>query len=184
MQEQVDGVTQGAAVALPFQFDSGLQRLRVNPADGQIYAVGLTGWDAEATERDGTLSRVRYTGAPAYLLTETHVQSTGVELSFSFDLDPTTAGAVTNYTVERWNYRWTSRYGSDHFSIDRPGETGNDTMTVTDAIVSDDGHSVSLRLTDMRPVHQLMIRMDITAADGTPYKEVTYLTVHRVPEPG
>ena len=68
--------------------------------------------------------------------------------------------------------------------LDRPGETGNDTMTVTDAIVSDDGHSVSLRLTDMRPVHQLMIRMDITAADGTPYKEVTYLTVHRVPEPG
>lgn len=184
MQEQVDGVTQGAAVALPFQFDSGLQRLRVNPADGQIYAVGLTGWDAEATERDGTLSRVRYTGAPAYLLTETHVQSTGVELSFSFDLDPITAGAVTNYTVERWNYRWTSRYGSDHFSIDRPGETGNDTMTVTDAIVSDDGRSVSLRLTDMRPVHQLMIRMDIRSADGTPYKEVTYLTVHRVPEPG
>ena len=56
-------------------------------------------------------------------------------------------------------------------------------MAVTDAIISDDGRSVSLRLTDMRPVHQLMIRMNITAADGTPYKEVTYLTVHRVPEP-
>ncbi len=181
MQEEVDGVTQGAVVALPFQFDAGVQRLRVNPADGQVYVVGLTGWDAEATERDGTLSRVRYTGRPAYLLTETHVRNDGIELVFSFELDAESAAAVANYTVERWNYRWTSNYGSAHWSLDNPGATGNDAVRVRSAVVAEDGRSVLLMMDDLRPVDQMMIRMDITASNGTPYKEVTYLTVHRVP---
>ena len=45
MFDEVDGVTQAAAAALPFQFEAGTQRVRVNPADGQIYLTGLTGWD-------------------------------------------------------------------------------------------------------------------------------------------
>ena len=181
MQEEVEGVAQGSVVALPFQFDAGVQRLRVNPADGQVYVVGLTGWDAEATDRDGNLNRVRYTGAPAYMLTDTHIRNDGIELAFSFDLDPESAGSVANYTVERWNYRWTSNYGSAHWSLDNPGETGNDAVPVRTAVVAQDGRSVLLTIDDLRPVDQMMIRMDIVASNGTPYKEVTYLTVHRVP---
>ena len=183
MQEEVDGITQGAAVAMPFLFDSGVQRLRVNPADGQLYAVGLTGWDAESTERDGNLTRVRYTGAPAHLLIQTHVHSDGVQLEFTFDLDPATAGAATSYSVERWNYQWSASYGSDHYSLERPGTTGNDTVAVKSATVAPDGRSVFLELDDVRPVDQMMIRMSITATDGTPYEEVVYLTVHRVSDP-
>ena len=181
MQERVEGVTQAAAVALPFQFDTGVQRLRVNPADGQVYAVGLTGWDTEATNRDGSLNRIRYTGAPAHLLTETHIRNDGIELGFSFELDRSSAGTVSSYVVERWNYRWTSRYGSAPWSIDN-GATGNDAVPVRAAVVSDDGRSVTLMIDDLRPVDQMMIRIDIVAVDGTPYKEVTYLTIHRVPE--
>ncbi len=183
MQEDIGGVRQAAVVAMPFLFDTGVQRLRVNPADGQLYVVGLTGWDAESTERDGSLTRVRYTGAPAYLLTQTHARAHGVQLDFTFELDPTTAGATDNYVVERWNYLWTADYGSDHYSIDRPGETGNDSVAVRSATVSDDGRSVFLEIDDMQPVDQMMIRMDLTAADGTPYQEVVYLTVHRLPDP-
>jgi hypothetical protein len=183
MQEEVDGVVQGAVVAMPFQFKAGLQRLRINPADGQIYAVGLTGWDAEATDRDGVLSRVRYTGVPAYLLTQTHATTSGVELTFSFDLDTETAASVANYVVERWDYRWTSNYGSDHYSVSRPGEIGNDTMHVQRATLTADGRTIQLDLDDMQPTNQLMIRMDLVAADGTPYKEVVYLTVHGLAAP-
>ena len=32
----------------PDDFVSGIQRLRVNPADGQVYAVGLSGWQGPA----------------------------------------------------------------------------------------------------------------------------------------
>jgi len=183
MQEEVDGITQGAVVAMPFLFDSGVQRLRVNPADGQIYTVGLTGWDAESTERDGNLTRVRYTGAPAHLLTQTHVRANGIQLDFSFELGPDSAGARGSYSVERWNYKWSADYGSDHYSIDRPGRTGNDTVEVMSATVAAGGRSVFLELDDVRPVDQMMIRMDLTAADGTPYKEVVYLTVHAVSDP-
>jgi hypothetical protein len=183
MQEEVDGVTQAAVVAMPFLFDSGVQRLRVNPADGQLYTVGLTGWDAESTERDGNLTRVRYTGAPAHLLAQTHVHSNGVRLEFTFELDPATAGTATGYSVERWNYQWSADYGSDHYSVERPGETGNDTVAVKSATVAADRRSVFLELDEVRPVDQMMIRMSITAADGTPYQEVVYLTVHRVSDP-
>jgi len=183
MQDEVDGIAQGTVVAMPFLFDSGVQRLRVNPADGQLYTVGLTGWDAESTERDGTLTRVRYTGAPAHLLTQTRVHGDGVRLDFTFELDPATAGSASSYSVERWNYQWSADYGSDHYSVDRPGETGNDTVAVESATVAADGRSVFLELDDVRPVDQMMIRMDITASDGTPYKEVAYLTVHRVSDP-
>jgi len=183
MQEDVDGVMQGAVVAMPFQFKAGLQRLRVNPADGQVYAVGLTGWDAESTDRDGVLSRVRYTGAPAYLLTQTHATTAGVELTFNFDVDAETAGSVANYVVERWNYKWTSNYGSDQYSVSRPDETGNDTMRVESAELASDGRTIKLQLADMRPTQQLMVRMDLVAADGTTYNEVVYLTVHGLATP-
>jgi mono/diheme cytochrome c family protein len=182
MMEEVDATTQGAVVALPFQFDSGVQRLRFNPADGQLYLVGLTGWDAESTERDGSLSRIRYTGSPAYLLTQTHARPDGIDLTFSFDLDPTSTPATSNYVVERWNYEWTASYGSQHYSVSRPGEVGHDEVRVESAELGEDGRTLRLRLADMRPAHQMMIRMDLTAADGTPYKEVVYLTVHRLPE--
>ena len=181
MQEDVEGVNQGSVVALPFQFDTGVQRLRVNPADGQVYLVGLTGWDGEATERDGSLNRVRYTGAPAHLLTETHIRSNGIELVFSFEVDVESAATVANYSVERWNYRWTADYGSDHWSLDDPSATGHDSVPVRGAVIGEDGRSVLLMIDDLRPVDQMMVRMDFVASDGTPYKEVTYLTVHRVP---
>ena len=181
MQEEVDGVTQGAVVAMPFQFDAGVQRLRQNPADGQVYVVGLTGWDAESTVADGNLTRVRYTGAPAYMLTETHVVNDGIELRFTFELDADSATDVANYMVERWNYHWTANYGSAHYSLNNPGETGNDAVPVRSAEIGEDGRSVVLHFDKMVPVDQMMIRMDIAASDGTPYKEVTYLTVHRVP---
>ena len=67
--------------------------------------------------------------------------------------------------------------------MDRPGRTGNDTVAVKSATVAADGRSVFLELDDIRPVDQMMIRMSITATDGTEYHEVAYLTVHRVPDP-
>ncbi len=93
----------------------------------------------------------------------------------------TQGAVVANYTVERWNYRWASSYGSDHWSLDNPGATGNDSVPVRTAVVAEDGRSVLLMIDDIRPVDQMMIRIDIAASNGTPYKEVTYLTVHRVP---
>ena len=100
---------------------------------------------------------------------------------FSFEVDVESAATVANYSVERWNYRWTADYGSDHWSLDDPSATGHDSVPVRGAVIGEDGRSVLLMIDDLRPVDQMMVRMDFVASDGTPYKEVTYLTVHRVP---
>jgi len=180
IQEEIDGIVQASAIALPFQFDAGLQRLRQNPHDGQVYAVGLTGWDAESTIRDGCLNRMRYTGNKAYLLKKTHVKANGVQLHFNFTLDKDYTENVTNYYVERWNYRWAPRYGSDHWSVKNPNKTGNDLVSVKKAVLSDDKQSVFLKMDDMQPVNQMLIRIDIRAEDATPYKESVYMTINKV----
>ncbi|MFH5886470.1 hypothetical protein ACG2F4_19375, partial [Halalkalibaculum sp. DA3122] len=53
LMDQVDGTTQAAVSALPFQFESGTQRAAINPADGQYYLAGLTGWDDAFAQKYG-----------------------------------------------------------------------------------------------------------------------------------
>src|SRR5207248_4890234 len=52
LPERVDGVWQGMVVQLPLRFDSGIQRARVSPADGQVWVCGLHGWQTPGS-RDG-----------------------------------------------------------------------------------------------------------------------------------
>lgn len=182
MQEEVNGVRQGSAVAFPFQFKSGVHRVRVNPVDGQVYAVGLTGWQTEATEKDGCLSRIRYTGTPAYLALQTHIHPDGIQIDFSFDLDKDTAGDAKNYRIEQWNYRWTSSYGSQHWSVKEPDRMGHDPVPITSAKVLDSSRSVFLAIPGIQPVHQMAVDLNIKAADGTAMSELIYLTINEVPE--
>jgi len=54
--ETVDGIAQGGIVKFPLRFDSGIQRARFNPRDGQLWVVGLKGWQTKGV-RDGALQR-------------------------------------------------------------------------------------------------------------------------------
>ena len=99
MFDEVDGVTQAAAAALPFQFDAGTQRVRVNPADGQIYLTGLTGWDDGFATRYAHLDRIRYRGGEGQYVTETHVKPDGIEFTFNFPVDAAAASDTSRYDV-------------------------------------------------------------------------------------
>jgi mono/diheme cytochrome c family protein len=177
------GIAQGAAWKLPFQFAAGIQRARVNPADGQVYAVGLSGWQGPAGGADGCLQRVRFTGEARTLLVEAGVSADGIELIFSAPVERATAEDVGRYAVRRWNYRWARSYGSAFHSLDRPGEQGQDPVAVVAARVSLDGRSVHVELADLRPVDQMEFRFRLRGADGAPVEETVYLTVHHVPPP-
>ena len=76
----------GFAVRLPFGFKAGLMRSRVNPTDGQVYTVGLKGWDTHAAY-DGCLYRIRYTGEPSRIIQDVAATPTGLRLTFTCDLD-------------------------------------------------------------------------------------------------
>lgn len=182
LEHVVGDVRQAAGIALPFQFDAGLMRARVNPFDGQVYAVGLTGWDTEAVVRDGCLIRVRYTGEPAYLVMGCQVRSQGILLKFSFDLRKAAAENKNNYDIAQWNYRWSASYGSEHYSVKNPAKDGFDVVDITEAELMEDGRSVLLKIPDIRPVDQMRILLKVSARDHTVLHESIYLTINEVPE--
>lgn len=180
LTEQLDGVWQGAVVQLPLHFDSGIQRARVNPADGQVWVCGLHGWQT-AGAKDGCLQRVRYTNKPCRLPTAIHVGKAGFTLTFPVELDPETAQDVGSYSVEQWVYRITENYGSDDYKPSQPDTKGRDTLDVKKATLSADKRSVTLDLGDLKPVQQYLIKLRINAADGGAIKCDVGGTINVVP---
>lgn len=181
MTQDFGAASQAAIVALPFQFDAGLMRLRLNPADGQVYAVGLSGWQGPDGGKDGCLQRLRYTGKPIKLLDDVKVQRDALSLRFNFPLDPAAAANPENYHLEQWNYLWSSAYGSDQYSVEHPGQKGHDKLNITRVDLANDHRGVVLRIPGLRPVNQIELRLSLTAADGNPWKQLAYLTINALP---
>ncbi len=178
--ETVDGVAQGGIVKFPLRFDSGIQRARFNPRDGQLWVAGLKGWQTKGV-KDGALQRVRYTGKPLRMPTDLHVRRSGIEIGFSDALDQSSAEDLQNYAVEQWNYRWTEKYGSDDYSVANPDKKGRDTVEIRAAKLSPDKKRVLLEIGDLKPVMQMKIKFALKSADGSPAEWEIFNTINRVP---
>jgi glucose/arabinose dehydrogenase len=181
MLQEVGDVSQAAIVALPFQFEAGIMRARVNPADGQVYATGLSGWQGPDGGKDGCLQRIRYTGKPVKLLDDCKVTADGLKLKFNFAVNPKSASDAAAYHLEEWNYLWAEKYGSDQYSVEHPGQKGHDPLEITAIKTSEDGRSVFLTIPAIRPANQVELRLNLAAADGSQFKELAYLTINTVP---
>ena len=180
--QDIGSVSQAAIVALPFQFNAGLMRARIDPADGQLYATGLSGWQGPDQGRDGCLQRLRHTGKPIKMLDDVKVRHDGLWLRFNFALDRASSVNATNYHLEQWNYLWSSNYGSDQYSLEHPGQKGHDILNISSVKLSDDGREALLSIPGLRPVNQIELRLALTAADGAAWKELAYLTINALPE--
>lgn len=182
LPHEVDGVVQAAMVAMPFQFEAGIQRAVKNPVDKQIYTTGLTGWDDGVSSKYGVLSRVRYKGGQGHLLKDAEVIKGGIRLKFNFKLDTVQSAKVGSYEISQWNYKRTNRYGSAHYSVKNPGKEGQDDVAVSNVLRNDDGTEVILGIPEMTPVHTMRIRYKVKGADGTTVNDVVYLTINKIPE--
>jgi hypothetical protein len=187
LKEEVDGVMQGGVIKFPLSFESGIMRGRFNPRDGQLYVAGLKGWQT-AAGRDGCFQRVRYTGKPVKTLASFHVKRDGLELVFTAPLDRATAQDPQNYSVQQWNYRWSKNYGSDLYSsfdpdriVARKGELRGDEVPIQLARVSNDGKTVFLGISGLKPVMQMSIKARLRTSDGTELPLEFYNTINRVP---
>ena len=176
LRHKVGDQEQAAMVPMNLPFDTGIQRGRVNPRDGQVYVAGLRGWLTSA-QKDGGFYRVRHTGRPALLPVAFAVKKSGVEVRFSDPLDPQCAVDPASFTAERWNYFWTGNYGSPEYSVTHPKEPKHDQLTVTAARLGDHARVLTLDIVDMRPSHQLQLNLKLRTADGAPIERVLYLTV-------
>jgi hypothetical protein len=178
--ETVDGVAQGGVVKFPLKFDSGIQRARFNPHDGQLWVAGLKGWQTKGV-KDGALQRVRSTGQPLRMPTELHVRRDGIEITFSDPLDRAAAEDLQNYSVEQWNYRWTEKYGSDDYSVVNPEKKGRDVVNLRAAKLSPDRHRVLLEIPNLQPVMQMKIKFALKATESGPVEWEIYNTINHVP---
>ena len=209
MMEEVDGVVQGGVTPLPVNFLTGIMRPKFNAKDGQLYVAGLRGWQTTAA-RDCAFQRVRRTDKPVNLPTALHVTEEGVDLTFTGPVDKELAADPGNYSVEQWNYLWTSEYGSEEYSakthnyeqkvrklnelrldpgknaeaiseLTRQLKKGRDRVRVRSAKVSDDGKTVSLEIRGIKPVMQMKIQAALKAADGANLPVEVYNTINIVP---
>ncbi|MEX2215753.1 MAG: DUF6797 domain-containing protein [Phycisphaeraceae bacterium] len=174
-------IPQGGVVKFPLRFDSGTCRLRFNERDGQLYIVGIKGWQSSAA-RDGSFQRVRYTGAPVHMPTAMKATKTGIAITFTSKLDKELAQDVGSYDIEQWNYRWTQDYGSDHYKVSDPKAKGVDKVKINKATVAADGKTVFLAIDDVKPVMQMKIRYSLESDGGDAIKGEIHSTINVVGE--
>lgn len=177
LREEVDGVWQGGVVPMKLNFASGAHRARFRPHDGQLYVAGTRGWQTSAV-RDGSLQRVRYTGAPVHLPVEFHAVAGGLRLRFTAPLDKEVAESSDNWAAEEWNYHYGAQYGSKEYSVLRPTVEAHDPVEVESVHLSDDGRGLVLKIPSMKPVMQLRVRYSLRAVDGTSIKGEIDSTIH------
>jgi len=171
---------QAAAVPLPGRFLSGVMRGRFNEHDGNLYLSGLRGWQTAAVQ-DGCFQRVRYKAWPLYLPVGYGVTSKGLHITFSEPLQRALAENIDSYAIERWNYKWSSKYGSPDLSLKNPGHEGRDTVSLRRASLSEDGRTILLEVEDMQPAMQMKIRYNVKFASGKQVRSDLYATVNKVP---
>ncbi|HLX62381.1 MAG TPA: DUF6797 domain-containing protein [Planctomycetota bacterium] len=181
MPQEVDGQMQGAAIRIPVNFTSSAMRPRFNPKDGQLYIVGLRGWQTNAGN-DGGFDRVRYTGKPVHMPATFKATAKGVELSFTTPLDKALADDAQNFMAEGWNYLYTGNYGSPEVKLDGSKKHGHDPFTVKSTRLSSDGKTVFLEIPDLKPCMQFKIKYNLKGADGIDMKQDVYGTIYNLPQ--
>ena len=174
--EIVSGVPQGAAVAFPLRFPTGVMRGRFHPEDGQLYLGGLVGWSSDSSA-EGGFYRVRYTGKPVRMPLAVHATKDAIELTFTSPIDQATAEDVESWAIRQWNYRWTGNYGSKNYKLSQPEQQGEDPVEVQKVTLRGD-RTVVLSIKDLRPVMQMEISYSLKAADGTALKDKVWLTLN------
>jgi len=188
---------QGGVTRFNVTFDSGAMRARFRPQDGQLYVVGLRGWQTTAT-RNGCLQRVRYTGASYRAPLQLAVHPGQVVLTFGAPVDRKTAEDPASWHAELWNYVWSAAYGSPdvstlaparsaeevgkdgkpEFSKNQMAERKHDPLVIHSAKVSADGLTVTLEAPELRPAMQMQLKYDLKSADGQELRGQVVNTIH------
>ena len=183
LPERVQGQMQGGVVRLPANYSSSAMRGRFSPVDGQLYTIGLKGWQTSAA-REGGFHRVRRTSAPLDMPIALGTCDRGIYLTFSGPVDAEYGADPESYSIEVWNYLYSQNYGSPELSVLEPerkrerGKENRDPLNIKAATLSKDGCTVFLEVEGMRPVNQMKITWDLDTADGRALRGELHNTIH------
>lgn len=176
--EEIDGKKQGAVFRMTQGLESGVSRLAIGP-DGDFYVGGIGGggnWEQPGKYPYG-LQKLTPTSEDAFDILSMEVTETGFDLTYTKPVsDEVVADLADSYEVEQWSYTPTNDYGGP--------KVNEETLSVTDASVSDDGQTVSLDIDGVREDRVVHVRSPrpFEAADGTElWSTEAWYTVHNIP---
>jgi len=168
---------QAAVISFTKDFAYAPMNGAVNPADGQLYVTGMQSWGTTVTNISG-ITRVRYTGAKSSWPREIVPTDKGVLLRFDVPVDASQATNLASYSLERWNYQRTAKYGSPHFKLD--GSKGTDPLAPSSVYLAKDSKSVFIGIPDMKPVMQMRVGWGLTMQGGAAFANNAYFTIHEL----
>jgi sugar lactone lactonase YvrE len=157
--------SQGAMINLPGRYLSGAMRGRFNPHDGHMYVSGLRGWQTSAVH-DGCFQRLRLVGGQLRQPVDYATGPGKIEITFDTPLDRELAEDPESYSLEQWNYLWSSQYGSKDWSVRDPEKNGRDPVAIQSAKLSKDHKTVVLSVPDLTKAMQFELKYDMDDAEG------------------
>ena len=173
LQQQVNDTWQGAVTELPLpQFPTGIMRGRFNPADGQLYTLGMSAWATSQMLQNGGLYRVRYTGELVTIPVAMQAQIGQLALLFDTPMDAASAQDTSRYSVATWDLERTRRYGSERL---------NHTMLHVESVSLDlEGRQVNLHLPELAPTWVIEITYDLETRNGHKASGSVQGTIHEL----
>ncbi|WP_332367571.1 hypothetical protein [Spirosoma telluris] len=173
LPEDVNSQKQGGVIDLPgIKFRTGIMRGRFNPADGQLYACGMSAWGTSQTIKGGDFYRLRYTGKPVSLPIRLGAEADGVTLTFANGLDEKSTCQPGNYTVQSWDIRRSRKYGSDRYNTQ--------TLSLADVKLSQDKKTIKLMLPSIKPTDVMTIAYSVMDTKGHTYTGKVQNTIHQL----
>lgn len=173
--EKVGGAYQGACFPFRNGFDCGINRMCWG-SDGSMF-VGMTnrGWGSLGRKPFG-LQRLVWTGKTPFEILEMKAQPDGFELVFTQPVDRKSAGDVSSYRMKSFTYYYHEPYGSP--------EIMNRQLTITGAVVAEDGRSVHLQVDGLRAgfVHELSATGVLNADGQSLLHTEAYYTLNTIPD--
>jgi len=170
--EKMGNQIQGGVFELPIPtFSTGVMRGRFNAADGQLYACGLSAWGSAQPELGG-FYRIRYNGEKATIPLGLHVQTKGIKIRFSHELNSKDVENIKSFQVQTWDLKRARKYGSDHYNTK--------TLLVTSATLSKDKKELFLSIPDIKPTRIMEINFQFMDENGQPIKGLIQNTIHQI----
>lgn len=177
LEDEVEGVHQGAFVPLPIVTPTGTMRGRFHP-DGSLYLSGLFGWSSNKTDPGG-FYRVRKTEAPLPYPVQLRALTDGLLITFNEKVTSSPDVLAEAFKLEGWNYRWSSNYGSPRLDLEG-GEEGTTKLEITAATLSQDGKQIRLLIPAMKSAMQMHLDWTLDFEGIGNAASFVHFTVHRL----
>ncbi|MCC5938197.1 MAG: c-type cytochrome [Lunatimonas sp.] len=171
---------QGAVTVIDADYPAPTMKAEINPGDGLMYLAGFALWGHKSDVLTAML-RLRYTGMESHLPEKFQAREGGVMIRFATELDESSATDVTNYSVKRWNYHRSGKYGSGHYKLN--GEDGEEQLPVLAVELSEDRRAVFLVVPHMTEVMQMEVGYQIAAKSGMSLDDKLWFTVNDLAKP-